>query len=96
MADADLATCNWTLLNLRKTGGLGPVVTRRRQVQHDDYLHASEIAARLMYDKHPLSMDRVLCIPTHRQEFDRIAQSILAAGSSPESNGPQEAAAISN
>ena len=73
---AEAFDCNWTLLNLRKAGSLGSVVTRRRRDAHDDYLHAAEIAARLMHDQHRLTMDRVVCDPVRRAEFDRIALSI--------------------
>jgi len=66
--------CNWTLLNLRKAGKLSGIrSTKRRYDRHEDYIHAAEIAARLMYDKHEISTDRMLCDPNHRAEFDAIA-----------------------
>jgi hypothetical protein len=68
---------NWELYNLRKQPpGIGKVTTVKRQHKHDDYLHASEIAARHMEDRHGLTIDRVLCDPAKRQEFDAIAQDI--------------------
>jgi hypothetical protein len=79
--DADETQLNWTLLNLRKAGRLGVRATRRVTLRHDDYLHAAEIAARLMYDKHELSVDRVLCDPHRRREFDEAAQAIAPAAS---------------
>lgn len=74
--EAAPAQCNWTLLNLRKAGELGPVVTRRRRDRHDTYQHAAEIAARLMFDREQLTIDRVVCHPKHRETFDSIARQI--------------------
>jgi phosphohistidine phosphatase SixA len=37
--------------------------------------HAAEIAARLMEDKHKLTIDRVLCNPAIRTQFDGVARS---------------------
>lgn len=67
---------NWTLLNLRKAGKLTAKATRRRRDTHDDYIHAAEIAARFMENKHGLNSDRVMCDPVKRAEFDKLAQSI--------------------
>jgi len=67
---------NWSLQKLRKQGKLGHVTTKRIKNDHSDYAHASEIAARLMYDKYKLSVDRILCDPEHRREFDTIAAQI--------------------
>jgi predicted GIY-YIG superfamily endonuclease len=72
-AEVDL---NWTLLNLRKAGRLQTPTTRTRRLSHDPYLHAAEIAARLLYDKHRESLDRALCDPRLREEFDRSARQI--------------------
>lgn len=67
---------NWALLNMRKQGKLGRIATKRKTYNYDDYIHASEIAARLMYDKYNLSVDRVLCNPSHRKEFDSISHDV--------------------
>jgi hypothetical protein len=67
---------NWTLFTLRKASGLGPVTSTRERQHHDDYMHAAEIAARLMEDKYELTIDRVLCDPRVRTEFDTVAQYI--------------------
>ncbi len=64
---------NWWLMNLRKRG---KVTTRRNEVKYEDFLHAGEIAARLIYDKHQVSVDRALCNPELRREFDTIAASV--------------------
>jgi hypothetical protein len=68
---------NWELYNLRKQSpGIGKVATVRRRDDHDDYLHASEIAARHLEDQHGTTVDRVLCDPTLRLEFDQVARSV--------------------
>lgn len=68
--------CNWALFRLRKSAGLGSVVASRRVVRHGEYLHAAEIAARQMEDKYDVTIDRVICDPSHRAEFDSIAQDL--------------------
>ena len=64
---------NWKLLNLRKAKKLPAKVTRRSHDKHDAYRHAAEIAARSMEDKHRQNIDRVLCDPELRAEFDEMA-----------------------
>jgi hypothetical protein len=64
---------NWRLLSLRKAGKLPGEVTRRTRMSHDDYWHAAEIAARLVEDRSGLNVDRFLCDPQWRGEFDREA-----------------------
>ena len=76
LPEADEAELNWLLLNLRKAGRLDALATRQANLRHEDYAHAAEIAARQMYDKYQSSIDRVLCDPKLRQEFDRIARSV--------------------
>ncbi|NQT17098.1 MAG: GIY-YIG nuclease family protein [Planctomycetes bacterium] len=69
---------NWMLFNLRKSASLGPVVSLpvKRQ-KYDPYAHAAEIAARYVEDKHDTSIDRVLCDPALRREFDSSASQIV-------------------
>jgi hypothetical protein len=68
---------NWALYNLRKQRhGINDRTTDRRRCNHDDYLHAAEIAARHMEDRCDLTVDRVLCDPDMRREFDALAQAI--------------------
>jgi hypothetical protein len=76
---ASAADLNWELYNLRKQRpGMGNVTTvKQKRLKHDAYLHAAEIAARHMEDKHALTIDRVLCDPAMRAEFDGIAQGIV-------------------
>ncbi len=76
MPDVAAAKFNWTLLNLRKAGKLGATATKRRHDRHDEYLHASEIAARFMHDKYELTVDRVLSDPKRRAEFDKVALAV--------------------
>ena len=65
---------NWTLISLRKARKLDVPTTKRESLRHDDYVHAAEIAARSMYDKYQLTIDRVLCDPVRRHEFDQLAK----------------------
>lgn len=74
--EIDSYNANWRLLNLRKSASLGEVTTSSARLDHSPYVHASQIAARLMEDRFGLTIDRVLCNPTSRQQFDEIAQSI--------------------
>jgi predicted GIY-YIG superfamily endonuclease len=68
---------NWQLYNLRKEPpGIGKIATVKRRDKHDAYVHAAEIAARHMEDRRGLTIDRVLCDPQARREFDALAQSI--------------------
>ena len=64
---------NWSLFTIRKSANLGPVVTEVTRHNHDQYLHASEIAARHVEDAHTTTVDRLLCDPVLRAEFDQIA-----------------------
>lgn len=74
LPEADPAACNWALLTLRKSGRLDVKATRRRRSANDGYEYAAEIAARFLYDKYELSIDRVMCDPKLRAEYDRVAQ----------------------
>lgn len=64
---------NWCLFTIRKSANLGPVVTARSRYDHDAYLHAAEIAARHVEDTHSTTVDRILCDPMLRSEFDQMA-----------------------
>ncbi|NQV25746.1 MAG: GIY-YIG nuclease family protein [Rhodopirellula sp.] len=68
---------NWTLLNLRKAGELRDIsATQRRRDNSDAYLHAAEIAARLLEDRYSVNTDRVLCDPKLRAEYDKEAAKV--------------------
>ncbi len=73
---ASAAELNWTMLNLRKAGRLGGEVTRQRRARHDEYRHAAEIAARAMEDRYGENIDRVLCDPDRKQQFDKLARQL--------------------
>ncbi len=64
---------NWRLISLRKQGKLGRVTKRRKHENHEDYLHAAEIAARYVYDKYNKTVDRAFCDPEVRRRFDSFA-----------------------
>lgn len=52
---------NWQLYNLRKQPpGIGKVATVKRRDNHDDYVHASEIAARHMEYRRNLLLKQAL------------------------------------
>ncbi|MCD6326908.1 GIY-YIG nuclease family protein [bacterium] len=82
LPDAAPVELNWALLNLRKTGQLGAVATRRIRVCYSEILHVAEIAARHMQDRYDLNVDRILCDPDHLAEFDRIAMGVAPGVSS--------------
>jgi hypothetical protein len=83
VAGADAALLNWTLLGLRKSSSLGPVTTEGQRVRgEEECIRAADSAARAMQERHKLSLDRVLCDPVLRQEFDLVAQT-AAPGFSP-------------
>jgi hypothetical protein len=64
-------------LNFRKAAKLGGVTTDRRTLRNqEEYIPAAEIAARLMEDRHSLTLDRILCDPLLRTEFDLVAVSV--------------------
>lgn len=74
LADCTAATLNWGLLTLRKSGTLEGRVTNREAVDHQKYQHAAEIAARWIEDRYGLNIDRALCNPDTRAEFDKTAR----------------------
>ena len=61
------------LLNVRKSGKLGRVSGRSRRVNHDSYKHIAETAARITEDRYRTSVDRILCDPSMRSDFDAEA-----------------------
>lgn len=78
LPDFNSTDINWELLNLRKSGNLGSVAKYRVVIKNqEDYLHASEIAARIMEDKYNMNIDRVMCDYKLRSEFDQLAKSIV-------------------
>jgi len=77
----DAAKLNETLLNLRKSGALRGIRSRRTILQHQaDYRFAAEIAARFLERKHECSLDQIIGDPQIAQQFDAIAKSIVTGG----------------
>jgi len=71
---------NWTLENLRKAGKLGSVFSRKRKepcVRKDaTYKRAKDVAGEIISQGLKTTIDRIMCDPTQRGEFDRKAQNI--------------------
>lgn len=77
MPEASAFDCNWMLMTLRKAGDLSDVsATKRKTLRHDDYLHAAEVTARFLEDKHRTNTDHLLSDPKLRAEFDKLAHEI--------------------
>jgi hypothetical protein len=77
LPDVTAREFNHQLLNLRKSGRLGKVTTIRTSLpDRDEYWHAAHIAARFMEDHHDTTVDRVMCDPALRREFDSAASSV--------------------
>ena len=72
------------LLNIRKSGKLGPVSRRGPRVNHDSYKHIAETAARITEDRYRITVDRILCDPRMRSDFDAEAGK-FSSNASPES-----------
>lgn len=76
---AEPERCNWTLLNLRKAGGLEIKATKSREVAEGELetlRHVAEIAARAVQDQHRTSIDRVMASPEWKADFDAAAEKI--------------------
>jgi hypothetical protein len=81
--DQPPALLNQCLLNLRKTGALRGLSSRRASVRNqEDFRFASEVAIRFLERRDQQSLDQILCDPGMAAEFDRIAAEI-ASGFSP-------------
>jgi predicted GIY-YIG superfamily endonuclease len=79
LPEADPERCNWTLLNLRKAGGLEIKASKSREVAEGELetlRHVAEIAARAVQDQHRTSIDRVMASPQWRADFDAAAKKI--------------------
>jgi len=81
LPDVSVEEVNWKLLSLRKAGRLEVSTTQRRRDNLSGVLAPAEITARHMEDKHGKNLDRVLCDPQLRQEFDSYAQQLAPAES---------------
>jgi len=74
---AEPATLNRALINLRKTGHLRHLKSRRTSFkQEDSYRFAAEMAARFMERRDGVTLDDIICDPELAVEFDRLAAAI--------------------
>jgi len=69
---------NWTLMNLRKAGKLKIKSTKRANVNTRPVRHVAEIVTRSMQDQHQCSIDRLMCRPELRKQFDDAAAKIAS------------------
>jgi site-specific DNA-methyltransferase (adenine-specific) len=71
---------NWTLETLRKTGKLGGVFNRKRRrashVKDADFKRAKEVALKIRDAGMPKDVDRIMCDPDLRREFDDKSKKI--------------------
>lgn len=75
---------NRSLMGIRKSGrSLLPPTTRKPLItDYDNFLFASEIAFRHLQRREGVSLDRAMCDPTVREEFDEIAGRLAPGHSS--------------
>lgn len=80
LPDTDAAEFNWTLINLRKAGKLPALTSRRKKISNasPEASHIGEICARVVMDRHSVSIDRVMTNPKLREEFDSSARKMSA------------------
>jgi len=64
------------LFQLRKSGKLDVETTESRREDLSSLMDTAEIAIRTVLDRHRLTIDRVLCDPTLRDELQREAEKI--------------------
>jgi len=71
---------NWTLENLRKSGKLGSVFSKKRKepsvTKDANYKRAKDVAAQIVSRGLKASIDRIMCDPAQREKFDRKAGNI--------------------
>jgi predicted GIY-YIG superfamily endonuclease len=80
LPNTDAAKFNWALINLRKAGKL-PALTSRRNKNLSgsrEAQHIGEICARVVMDRHGVSIDRVMTDPKLRADFDASAKKMSA------------------
>ena len=65
---------NWRLINARKKGLVGNNDFKDGNRCRHTQLPACKIAAETMIERHNLSLDRIMCDPKLRAEFDEIAR----------------------
>ena len=71
---------NWTLEILRKKGKLGGVFRRRKKrtssLRDSDYRLAKDAARTIMDAGLPKDIDRIMCDPVLRQQFDDKSKNV--------------------
>ena len=78
LPDSDPTELNWRLLNMRKAGLLNVPTTRSNRKSVTRWKPIAEIVARVMIDKHKVSIDKIMTTPRLRQEFDAAVLEIDA------------------
>jgi hypothetical protein len=80
LPNAKPADLNWTLLNLRKAGKLEARSSRRATTRSTSASTGpiGEMCARVVMDRHRVSIDRLMTDPKLRAEFDAAAKTIDA------------------
>jgi hypothetical protein len=74
--EAEAATLNRSLLNLRKAGGLRSIDSNRTSFDDDNYRFAAEMAIRFIERRDGVTLDEVICDPVLASEFDELAAKI--------------------
>ena len=76
--EQSVAELNWLLFNERKKGNLASSSRARSTTFPDleDFRFASEIAARVLQQKHGTTLDRIICDPALATELDALAASM--------------------
>ncbi len=78
LPDVNPAELNWRLLNMRKAGLLKVPTTRSNRKSVTRWKPIAEIVARVIIDKHKVSIDKIMTMPKLRKEFDAAVLEIDA------------------
>ncbi len=78
LPDSNPAELNWRLLNMRKAGLLKVPTTRSNRKSVTRWKPIAEIVARVMIDKHKVSIDKIMTTPKLKKEFDSAVLEIDA------------------
>jgi len=78
LPDVEPAELNWRLLNMRKAGLLDVPTTRSNRKSVTLWKPIAEIVARVMIDKHKVSIDKIMASPELRKQFDVLVEEIDA------------------
>jgi hypothetical protein len=76
------AVLNHSLMNIRKApkykGRLNPTTKRAGFTGYDEFAFAAEIAVRALQRTHGITLDRMLCDPFYRDQFDKLALELVS------------------